>query len=356
MKHFFLSFYITFSSLVAVAQQEYTPNFLIPFNNHGKWGWSDTLGNIKIKPEFSSANMFEDFKVFWASEVQIDKKSFSYVYGKGLLPINNTKVYHYQDKELTEQTVVITNTGKQGVYDWQKKKLILDTVIIEHSLAINQSNFIVYKDITGFYSIFDIKRNKLSRSKLDESNYDVELKATFYKKRGSADWFEINSKGEFILTQQKVQEYGFGDLQGFEGDSFYNINNFNGVDVTNFKLKVNHLPYKAIRIGEQIYLVYKLDKFFGLMTYPQLTNILEPAYDFIEIDNQHGLFHLFKDKLMGIKMVNTVYKTIEPKFDFILQFNRYYVKKSWSFCTFDVLYKGQKVSVGENGVEFFNLD
>lgn len=46
------------------AQSVYNPGLLIPYNDRGKWGWSDTVGNILIKPEYSSTQFFFDLRVF----------------------------------------------------------------------------------------------------------------------------------------------------------------------------------------------------------------------------------------------------------------------------------------------------
>ncbi|MEO0728630.1 MAG: WG repeat-containing protein, partial [Bacteroidota bacterium] len=46
-------------SSVATAQStDAHPHVLIPYNDHGEWGYCDTLGNIQIKPQYKSAYFF----------------------------------------------------------------------------------------------------------------------------------------------------------------------------------------------------------------------------------------------------------------------------------------------------------
>ncbi|MDB0037900.1 hypothetical protein N9F08_00905, partial [bacterium] len=85
-------------------------------------------------------------------------------------------------------------------------------------------------------------------------------------------------------------------------------------------------------------------------------NYLPFQYDFIDINYEWGYFILIKDKKMGIHLPNTIYSTIEPKYDLLTLDRTIKVNPKWNFVIYEVQVGEHVVYVGENGVEYFSFD
>jgi len=115
-----------FSTLFS--QNNYEVKFLIPYNN-GKWGWCDTLGNIKIKPKYNKTTFFyKPENSLPEAYVEINGNKNYYIYGKGLkVPkeYSNEKRIYYTDEKgnSKDDLILIRFKNKYGIYEMSTKKM-----------------------------------------------------------------------------------------------------------------------------------------------------------------------------------------------------------------------------------------
>jgi len=84
--------------------------------------------------------------------------------------------------------------------------------------------------------------------------------------------------------------------------------------------------------------------------------ILPVIYDNIEFLKNGTQAKLELDGKVGRKLFLSHYPTLEPKYKELRNARSLRVTKRWSFALFTVIIDGQKGYIGENGVEYFDLE
>lgn len=348
------------STSAAFAQTDLSPKYYIPYFDHGKWGWCDTLGKVVVQPEFASCSFFESKGKYWVSDVTKENRNYEYVLGKGMLPVANCGLDHWQYVQLTDKNwwILRTKSHKLGIYDWGKQRFVLDT--IARSIVVNETNlgFLCYKkENATTFSVFNLKTQKSTQSDMTDDYFSVETSKTYFRKSYDDKWHELSPKGAFVPTMDNVEEVYFA----MDGDGDYAIEQIDSertfeyqvVSPSTLNLGNGRIPYSTTRIRKVDYVVFKQDGKFGLMNLSNKSIVLENVYDFIDIDYKNKHFLLIKDGKMGLKLLGTVYSTIEPNYDFITEYRSIRISSRWSFVLFEVTLDGNKMYVGENGVEYF---
>lgn len=356
-KHFFVSFLFCIPFLCAHTQKKINPIYFIPYNDHGKWGWCDTLGNVVIQPEYKFCSFFKQYDNIWSSTVVLKNKSYPYVYQKGVLKMADIQMC-YQNSELLKRDywLVESKSRKQGIYDWKKQKLVLDTIINYLVEDKNNTNFLLYnKTNEGNYYIFNIKTKKSTETDIVDFYWSSETDKTYYRKsKLSSEWYLLSEDGHFSKTDDTFSLEYYGFAYGMEPETQSLIAKDNRGILSSIKLEEGKIAKRFIELNNQGYLIYEEVGKYGLMIYNYRKNILKPMYDSIDFDFKQNYFVLFNEGKQGVKLLGTIYPTIEPKYDKITLNKSIKVNWRWSFMVFEVELNGNKGYVGENGIEYFS--
>lgn len=356
MKSLLLFVYITFACIYSFSQTAYSPKLLIPYNDHGKWGWCDTLGKIHIEPQFDECSFFDVKGVCWSSVVEKQNKIYPYVFGKGLLPLQNCKIIHQYEHLLKKDLwLVSTINGNTGIYNWKKNKLILDTIAKSYIVDDSLPNYFLYKvQSTGKYYLFDLKTKK---SKLTDMDYYVwfsDTRITYFKKSVQSDeWFVLNRDGEFHKVTVNFNENQLITF-GSKDDLVNKKAKLNNYKIKNLNLPLDYKGVSYIDLYDNAYLVFEKDSKIGLLDYTKGETILDPVFTNIKYDFKQNYFMLYDNDKKGVKLLETVYPTIEPIYKSIDFSKSIQVNGNWYFMVFKVEKNGIVGYVGENGIEYFS--
>lgn len=365
-----LSFFV--SSLVA--QTEYDPKLLIPYNDHGKWGFSDTLGNIKVAPQFESVSFFYEVNDIIVSYVSREGVSDYYIAGKGSAsPIGaKSEGSFFQPFFKQNNLSVIKEKGRTGLFNYEKQELLVATDY--KKMVVDQTNqtlyFYKYKEGTERNEMiilaYDVEQEKTRKLKyvqissgavLNEDKTDTREIILFKDKRGN--WFENSEKG-WVKSSYSYEDMIVMEIEDDERvltAAFEESAPFRYSQAPDYQLsKIEGAKlYSSIQFGRSIsYQVMWKDGRYGL--FHRNTELLPFNYDFIDIDYNNGLFYLIKDNKMGVYMPNTTYPIIESKYGVIGVEKKLKVHKRWQFIVFNTVVNGEKAYLGESGVEYFNFD
>lgn len=355
---------------VVQAQERYNPEFLIPYNDHGKWGFSDTLGTVKVTPEFESVNFFYNVDNAWLSRVYRGDELVYYVLNKGCAsPVGYKTDYMLFSSFFLENSIsVIEKDGKVGLFNYETQKIVLEATYTKATPDVE--NGIVYfsrfdeKDESTSILAYDVYSNRESRLKYVEiktegveSGDGVQEYILFRDKRNR--WFEF-SNGKWLQFPywemnfiKNYDEYYLRESVATAPELTKKL--FNEVASYRTDKVVGATLHSSIEISySQSYQVMWKDGSFGL--YQGEKQLLPFNYDFIDIDYEHGFFYLLRDKKMGAYLPGTTYPRIEPKYGLINFYKKLQVNDKWLFVLFKVKKNGFDGYVGENGVEFFNFD
>lgn len=359
-----------FSFEVAQAQEAYNPAFLIPYNDHGKWGFSDTLGNVKIEPEFEAVSFFFDIDEAMVSRVQRGEEETYYVLNKGCMtPVGYDSDYIIFWPVLMRNNLCeIEKADKVGLFNFETQEIVIDTDYSKST--IDEENGMIY------FSRYDEKRKGMNILAYDinskeqrKLNY-VEMRIEGVRTKGEIQeyilfrdkrnrWFEFEN-GEWLRFPYDDMDF----IEGYEEDDHIRTSAASpGVPKKLFQevpsYRTNKIEgatvYSSIAIGDyRDFQVMWKDGSFGL--YQESTQLLPFNYDFIDIDYEHGFFYLLGDKKMGVYLPGTTYPIIEPRYDLVRFYKKLPVNDKWLFVLFNVKMNGSNGYLGENGVEFFNFD
>lgn len=365
----FIGTICSFSS--AFAQDDYNSEFLIPYNDHGKWGFSDTLGNLKVTPQFESVSFFfEQGAGRSFSFVRRGEESVYYALNKGCV----SPVGYKADKPffrsffLANNIAVIKKNDKVGLFNYKTQKIVIDVAYTE--ATPDEENGMIY------FSRDDEKSNRMNILAYDV-NSNTQKKLNYVEIRTEGTISLDDEVQEYILFRDKRNrwfEFDSGEWIRFPYEDMGFNENFEDYYIREsvtepeaLKKLFNQVPlyrtdkidgatlYSSIEIGYyQNYQVMWKDHSFGL--YRGTSQLLQFSYDFIDIDYEHGFFYLLRDNRMGVYLPGTTYSTIEPKYDLLNFYKKLKVNENWVFVLFKAKMNGYDGYVGENGVEFFNFD
>jgi len=365
--------------------------FYVPFNDHGEWGYSDTLGNIIMEPKFLEVSLFKKHSIpngtilsavarVKAGEIIINPE------GQSILPKKTTVRHRHEYR---------TREGFRTLWVIQKKNG--RTAIIEPG-ATAKPDF-KYEQIsealfTGYnYGPLLLKNRKTKKfewfngttNKIEPTNFRELIKMypgtkTFqhrlyavtlegdtlqYKNREFVDATLIPGETYHPFTAENVTTTLYAN-SGLFDDASVDNNNYiiSAKEQTRLRLLfgVDNIKQESRFRGRivrdygisKLYLARK-GKLFGVLDQDG-KELLPFTYDKIFFLENSTQAVLQRNGKYGRKLFFTIYPTIEPEYDQLSDFYRYRVSPRWSFVVFAGKLNGERVLVGENGTKYYKLD
>lgn len=418
--------------------------FLIPYRSGNKWGYCDTLGRVKINPQFTSVDFFNTYviainenhkqpypiaKVHMGNSTLIIDSLGNKIISEGYESItayytskdiffsvtnSNYKTGLYKNNKqilaanydgidmIADNRFIIRNGSKQGMlkdngewvipiqYDeisrsmkfsdvtktvWLAKKGNAKTKVIDNTARISkyrESKVNDYEELgeqrrkveeankrNGKYTnpksamIFDtvtiadtamLSADEKAAIALRDSI--VALKPTLKSKFGLDSINELLDDGYFYYIEKNGKPGIIDDsLQLFLLEKKYNISDI----IINDRNCWLYDEFKSL-----VLFIYEVNEKFGIIN-EFGDEILPPIYDELEDRSNEGYIISSKSEKQGIFTINTFYKPIPPKYDYINLDETLQVNEGWQFNLYKVTDKEANLIgyVGENGIEYF---
>ncbi len=373
-----MKFAITFVLIglnVFCSCQSTEPQFLVPFNDHGLWGFSDTLGNIEIEPTFVETSKFYKKRInqelFWVSNVLTEHGKNRYSYSNGLLLPDTVNIISIANNkfvglDLDRSIYQVSSGNKYGLFHHEKGYLlpaIYDTII--SSLGFDPMAYLVkLHQSDSTYSLFLPNIRYILPTSIQH--------VTSYKHRRQVKWIHLAKDGQGQLYYldgyglHKCQESILEDYEVYIPKKFeFNLDrrtkvkgdlknqpSFGGelINYVNlFRKKTANNP------GYSILNIVKRKNRMGVVNEKGIT-IVPFEFDEIHFLGDGRKAELINDGLVGRKLFTSNHPFIEPKYTKLKTSGFIKVTPTWSFALFEVEVDGRKGFVGENGVEFYKFD
>lgn len=303
-------------SVNSTFSQFYNSRYLIPYRENNLWGFSDTLGNIRIKPVYDKTNFFYFIDMgYYAPVYKENKKSFINDTGKLVFPFSDSLV------QLNDEYYTARENNKFGVYHLRYKLIVpfvYDTFMyVKDYPRYKQGDD--YVQIPKHYRIIGRKDKKYYLITYLNNNTEEIGKpepATAPKKPAA-----INGDNSFLVAVDPARDRPVTTVSVAE-------------------------LFPQSRIS-----VLKQNKKMGIVNEKKI--VLVPCiYDSISIINDNLLITL-KKKKYGAVFFNSVYKGISNKYDKLEYATSLGVTNQWYFLIFRAVKNNKTGYVGENGVEYF---
>lgn len=365
-----LSFVLICSFSSLFAQDTYRPELLIPYNDHGKWGFSDTLGNIQIEPQFESASFVTAYRGFHYCFVSRGGEFVYYIVNKGVVaPLGCKADWFFYDLFLQEKNLsVISKNDKYGLFNYATQQVLIDVEYAAKALDSKLGFIYFSKAATGNAAkdkmtilCYDVNSGKSS-----QLEYIEVVSKRVRGRNGPTDvvLFRNHKNQWFERTEDGWEEFAYSTVVFLnEKDPRITVevplpreaSRYSQVPIYRLEESDSATIYSSIEIGDYNYFqVMHKSSGFGLVE--DTSTVLPFSFDYIDIDYDNGFFYLLLNKKMGAHIPFTPYSTIAPKYDLISLEKMMKVHSKWQFAIFNVKTNGQIGYVGENGVEYFNHD
>jgi hypothetical protein len=382
MKKFTVLTLLLIASISSFAQT-YEPEFLIPYNYNGKWGWCDTMGKILIEPQFQEVSFF-DYKERQDTEIEANVKTkygankYNITYGL-LVPENfilTGEIYNYSENDKHRLFEVKSENKKLGIFESKTKQMVVQP---EWDVVEYDSDFqdLIYlkKDNEKVYYTFNRSTQKLTKTTIDSlfNTQDPEKATSHYY---SPTWFFKHTNGsisklvdgkEILLTAQQKKAVlsvtesweveatktgGSWDYFDPTGKSFSTQSKM--IDTTTCLIGLIQYPAKSHNAFKQYRVIRENGK---IGVYDNQGILIVPfIYDKIAFQDNNEQALLYSGDKVGMKLFLKKYKTIEPKYDHIDYYQSIRVNSRWNFRIYEVTIGDKKGLMGENGVEYFHFD
>lgn len=354
--------------------------FYVPYNDHGKWGWCDTLGNITIAPVFQKTDFFhphelDDGSYDFIAEVYTLAGRNYYSLADGLIHPKKHGLfrqgYSFNDSISTDSYDIIQDRkGRYGLKSEDRGILInpkYDSLDLE---ALSRKTILLKKSGRDTWFRFNPNINKLVPTDISGGTvYTVTPSGS----RWSNNIYVLKHKdGRFSIPGQEWELKPFI----FEKDFIYEtdvqfVSSVPGTGASYVGLSTS-LPVPADGIVEEIDFS-KLSTAVFQFGFQELTifrkggklgivnekgeDYLPTIYDKIVMSYSGASAELYQNEMVGRKNFFTHYPTIRARYNhlafvFILRSNggpQFQVYKVW-------LPNDHQGYVGENGIEYFSFD
>jgi WG containing repeat len=335
---------------------------LIPYRDGNRWGYSDTLGNIIIKPRFDSVGFYKYGKSNTlpdvAMVVQKGKKGLITTTGNFILPIQFDSI---NLDVLLEGHFVVKKNNKFGLHDAVGKPIL--------PVRYEQIEYKIMHRVTDqstLGGIFATKNGKLyhiekngQAKELNESEWtDLEIKL----EEITTDWFGTDEHSHEIYQGENLtKNYPAFDLVKTmlsdgqhkadflqaKKDGFYGLINYKGEVIT-------PISYDSIIYQSEWRFLVQQNRKWGVIN---INNKLLLPIEYDQLKRVEDFFSTYlvtsKGNLKGFFIPSTFYPPIPAVYQDIAYFDSFPVNSNWSFTILKVVKDGRAGFVGENGVEFF---
>lgn len=344
----------------------------VPYNDHGVWGFSDTLGNIQIKPRYESVDFFF-VRRFGQDQYEytslVDTRWGENMIrpdGELMLPKKTQFMRQLSNSTRRGKIFLLKIKDHYGIYDLDEGWLTKARFDSLYPLSYN--NWMLLKaDEAATFTRFNLKT-------LRPENTDIVAVSEFWGDLGTVNIATTSDGKRHKLTSEGMVEISEEQLAAYESmdevmleevadeweSDLYSWRGPRpradelGLDKTMAYKDFSRLPFvknysfsKAI-IGEK-------DGQMGMVD--ENGNVLIPfEYDRVRFADPATEAYLVKDGLIGYKLMFSHHPTIEPRYEKFERAFQLPVSQTWVFALFRVEINGERAYVGENGVEYFNFN
>ncbi len=260
--------------------------FFIPYREGNKWGFCDTLGKVKIAPQFSEVNFFEERNKTYYNYAKVKKDTIEFyidTLGKPYIPTEYSQVnmLTYNDEIYFS---VVNSKGKHGLYNNRKKILNCDFNQIEqlhnNKFLVNNKNKVGLINAKGDVLIpiqFDnIKLSKKysTKEKLVWLAYKGDNATTFFDEIGkdgldsTASYFNYDYK-EIQEENKKQQEEIKRKNNGLNNNQIDAISNAMDTVAEKESQESKNINDSLINMMKALKLKYKLDSISSISFNPK---------------------------------------------------------------------------------------
>ena len=387
MRPSFFSLLACFTFLFSWAQE---PQIVVPFRSGNKWGYSDTLAKIKIKPKYDTVSLFDYDMVYKdnhvIAEVKLNGKPMM-INEKGSVVIPPKYDYIKLIYGLQEPTFIISKNNKFGLFakgkelfapvsDWLADPYpgLYEVRVNGRSGLINSKGEIVIPLIYDRLRLIGGKKSgivewqcilygngpEVRTVKLLEDNWlsqripDVETLSRFM----TSD--DLNK----ALDSAKEQ-YGIDSIKLMNNTGIVYKATRTGIFLSG-EAKTVYLfskPYTIHQIkyfsahsrnswnkNSAAYIIASIKGKYGIINERE-EQVLPFEYDGIE--EKDGFFLLKQNSRIGFFIWNSVYPVVQPAYEEYIGKQHIPVNNGWRFTLFRIMKNGRGGFVGENGVAYF---
>jgi hypothetical protein len=389
MKILALGVLVCLSCLYSISQ---SPRILVPFRIGNKWGYSDTLGKIKIQPKYDTVSLF-DYDMFYKSHhviaiVKLKGKAMV-INEMGTVIVPPKYDYININWRLDEPTFFIKRNNKWGlftkgkelfppVYDFMddysyvgfyrvhlhdkcglinsEGKIVIPVIYDQIAKMdskqpgyINWDGIIWGKETVSFTTKMENVVRLSQRGPPNQQEFpgfisqeDLEEATDLVRKQYGLDSIKLKNytgivykgpmQGIFLPVEVK-KVYFFSKQYTIQQIQYFSVNERNNWNKNSIA-----------------YIIASLNGKYGMMNEAE-REVLPFVYESIEEKDE--FFLLKRNGKVGFFIWNTVHPVIQPAYDKYVWKVYIPVNSQWNFTLFGVEKKGKQGFVGENGVAYF---
>lgn len=381
-----------FALLLCTETLAQSPAILIPFRLGNKWGYSDTLGKIKIPVKYDTVPLFDYNTVYKGNHViaivQFKGKPMAInEKGKVIVPAKYDYINVLQNS--SEVAFTVSRNGKFGVY---KKGKELFPPIYDYMDLASYGHFKVHKDHKwGLINdagkvVIPISYDALREKNViqpdivdweviewgkDRKSIKVKTNLQFERPslRGPGELQEIPgyvASEELNMTLDAAKkEYDLDSLRldNYTGIVFKDKQQGIFLPLETKKVYVFTKPYRVhgikyfpsydrgyLKKNSAAYITAVIDGKYGMIN--ENEEIVLP-FEYDHIQEKEGFFLLKQNGKFGFFIWNGLYPVIQPMFDEYVRKYEVPVNYNWNFILFEIIEQGKPAFVGENGISYF---
>ena len=371
MKNFILIFILLTSNIFS--QNLKKNELLIPYRDGNLWGFCDTLGVVKVKPFVKYMGKFTIDSDFMGSYIIKNNNKFSIInqykktllheidvdsleisnFSNEILVYKNNKVGLLKDFKsfipieydnislVANESFSIRKNGKAGLIN-SKGKMIIPTQYSYIGWPREENKDQTKFDWVAFMG-FDEEKIFTDDKVLEDKKPKLNSGYTVYASGGSRKEYDKR------LNEYKKIEKLYGEIVSVSGD-FVIIKN--GKQHRVYSMSKSKFILENDDIIDIFPSNHGQNNKFGLIDEAGKI-LLDFAYDKIKY-KLNGICLIEKDGKKGLFILNSIYKTIEPKYKEIKILEPVSINNHWQFGLFEVTITNDKKGLlGENGIEYF---
>jgi hypothetical protein len=369
-----------------------SPQILVPFRMGDKWGYSDTLGKIRIPAKYDTVPLFDYNTVYKGDHViaivQFNEKPMA-INEKGDIIVPPRYDFIKVMQQSAEFAFFVSNKGKFGVY---KKGKELFPPIYDYMDITSYGHFKVHKDnkwglindagkIVIPIAYDDLRERNAIQPDLvnwEAIEWGKDGKLITVKTNLQFEWPGLRGPGQLqeipgYVAPEELNKAVDAAKKEFGLDSL-RLDNYNGI-VFKGKRQGIFLPAEAKKVylfsrpytihgikyfssyergylkkHSAAYVIAVIDGKYGMIN--EKEEIVMP-FEYDHIQEKDEFFLLKRKGKVGFFIWNSLYPEIQPIFDEYVQKYEIPANYKWNFILFKIIKQGKPGFVGENGTSYF---